>query len=108
MGRSFSAPHFPVGKTMEEMMFRTIALLRSPLRIVVLVLAALCVTDVFLSVAQNAQTAKRPLELKDYFRIEIADGPTISPDGSRIAFVRSYIVEAENRRHSEIWLVPSD
>ena len=89
-------------------MFRAIALLRNPLRLVVLTLTALCATAVFFSVEQKAQRSKRPLELKDYFRIESADSPAISPDGSRVAFVRSFIVEAENRRHSEIWLVPSD
>ena len=89
-------------------MFKTIASLCAPLRVVVLVLAAFFVTAVFFSVEQKAQTSKRPLELKDYFRIEIADSPAISPDGRWVAFARSYIVEAENRRHSEIWLVPSD
>src|SRR5215470_17582218 len=93
---------------MEETMFKTIASLCAPLRVVVLVLAAFCATAVFLSVGQKAQTPKRPLELKDYFRIEVADSPAISPDGRWVAFARSYIVEAENRRHNEIWLVPSD
>jgi dipeptidyl aminopeptidase/acylaminoacyl peptidase len=51
---------------------------------------------------------RRPLELKDFYRIENVGGPAISPDGRLVAFVRSYIVEAENRRHSEIWLAPSD
>jgi dipeptidyl aminopeptidase/acylaminoacyl peptidase len=58
------------------------------------------------------QTARasggRALELKDYYRIESAGDPAISPDGRWVAFVRSYIVEAENRRQSEIWLVPAD
>lgn len=89
-------------------MFRAIALLRNPLRLVVFILIALCATAVFFGVEQKAQTSKRPLELKDYFRIEIADSPAISPDGRWVAFVRSYIVDAENRRQSEIWLAPSD
>src|SRR5215813_135806 len=93
---------------MEETMFRTIASLCTPLRVAVLGLTALCATAVFFTVEQKAQTSKRPLELKDYYRIEVADSPAISPDGRRVAFVRSYIVEAENRRHSEIWLAPSD
>src|SRR5262245_9645293 len=93
---------------MEATMFKTIALLRNPLRPVVFTLAALCATAVFFSAGQQAQTSKRPMELKDYFRVEIADSPAISPDGRWVAFARSYIVETENRRHSEIWLVPSD
>jgi dipeptidyl aminopeptidase/acylaminoacyl peptidase len=60
-------------------------------------------------VAEAAPPAgRRPIELGDYYRLESAGNPAISPDGSRVAFVRSFIVEAENRRHSEIWLAPSD
>ena len=50
----------------------------------------------------------RALELKDYYRLESIGTPAISPDGRWVAFVRTYIVEAENRRHSEIWLATSD
>src|SRR5262249_27856535 len=56
----------------------------------------------------SGQTAGRPLELQDYYRMENADSPAISPDGRFVAFVRSYIIEAENRRQSEIWLAPAD
>jgi hypothetical protein len=31
--------------------------------------------------AQAARTGARPLELQDYYRIEAADSPAISPDG---------------------------
>jgi len=50
----------------------------------------------------------RLLGLKDYFRLESAESPAISPDGRRVAFVRTSVMEAENRRHSEIWLAPAD
>src|ERR1043166_2461892 len=73
-----------------------------------LALALWCVVaPLFESLAAAAQ-AKRALELKDYYRIESAGSPAISPDGQWVAFVRTYIVEAENRRNSEIWLAPSD
>jgi dipeptidyl aminopeptidase/acylaminoacyl peptidase len=49
--------------------------------------------------------AKRPIELSDYYRVETATNPAISPDGGRVAFVRSRIVESENGRVDEIWLV---
>ncbi len=51
---------------------------------------------------------RRPLGLEDYYRFENVGNPVISPDGRQIAFVRSRILEDENRGHSEIWLVPSD
>ena len=55
-----------------------------------------------------AQTAARAVELADYYRVEAINGTALSPDGRTIAFVRTFIVEAENRRHSEIWTVPAD
>jgi dipeptidyl aminopeptidase/acylaminoacyl peptidase len=52
--------------------------------------------------------AGRPLELEDYYRIETASAPAISPDGRWVVFVRTNIIEAENRRHTELWICPSD
>jgi dipeptidyl aminopeptidase/acylaminoacyl peptidase len=57
--------------------------------------------------AQEQSGGKRLLGLADYYRIESATSPAISPDGTRVAFVRSRIVESENRRLSEIWLAPA-
>lgn len=58
--------------------------------------------------AAATQQGRRPLELNDYYRIETADSPALSPDGRFVAFVRTYILENENRRHSEIWLASTD
>src|SRR5690349_21818124 len=58
--------------------------------------------------AGRAEVAPRALELQDYYRIETATTPAVSPDGKRVAFVRTYLIENENRRQSEIWLAPSD
>ena len=52
--------------------------------------------------------AKRGIELADYYRLETASDPQISPDGTQVALVRNVIVEADNARRSEIWLVPTD
>ena len=66
------------------------------------------VCGVLSALSVSAAEAARPIELADYYRLESAGAPAISPDGSRVAFVRSYILEADNRRHSEIWLARSD
>lgn len=50
----------------------------------------------------------RPLELEDYYRLRDAGSPALSPDGSRVAYVVTSVLEEENRRHSEIWLVDAD
>jgi dipeptidyl aminopeptidase/acylaminoacyl peptidase len=50
----------------------------------------------------------RSLQLEDYYRIESASAPAISPDGRWVVFVRNSIIEAENERRTELWMSPSD
>ena len=59
-------------------------------------------------IAASVPAAARALDLQDYYRIETAGAPALSPDGKRVAFVRTIVLEAENRRHTEIWLAPAD
>ena len=61
-----------------------------------------------LSLSTTASGGARPLMLDDYYRVETASNPVISPDGRWVAFVRTAVIEAENQRHSEIWLSPAD
>jgi dipeptidyl aminopeptidase/acylaminoacyl peptidase len=44
------------------------------------------------------------LEVEDYYRIESADEPALSPDGRFVAFTRHRIDEEANRRRTEVWL----
>jgi dipeptidyl aminopeptidase/acylaminoacyl peptidase len=55
-----------------------------------------------------AQGTKRPLLLDDYYLLEQVGSPALSPDGKWVAFVRTTIIENENRRHSEVWLAATD
>ena len=69
----------------------------------------LAVAIVVLSIAPAAsQPAPRQVELADYYRVESISDTAVSPDGRNVAFVRTFIVEAENRRQSEIRIVPAD
>jgi dipeptidyl aminopeptidase/acylaminoacyl peptidase len=58
-------------------------------------------------VAGQSQAA-RSIALEDYYRVEGAATPAISPDGHWVVFSRSSIIEAENQRHIELWISPSD
>ncbi|HTX33994.1 MAG TPA: S9 family peptidase [Bryobacteraceae bacterium] len=55
-----------------------------------------------------AWTAGRPVQLTDYYKVETAGTPALSPDGRWVVFVRNTIVEAENGHHSELWIAPAD
>lgn len=52
--------------------------------------------------------AQRPLEIEDYYRLKSVGSPALSPDGSRVAYVVTSVLEDENRRHSEIWIADAD
>jgi dipeptidyl aminopeptidase/acylaminoacyl peptidase len=54
------------------------------------------------------RTEARQLTLDDYYRIVTVQAPAMSPDGKWVAFIRTTIVEADNRRQGELWIVPSD
>jgi dipeptidyl aminopeptidase/acylaminoacyl peptidase len=60
------------------------------------------------TVLQPAHADARQLTLEDFYRIVSVQAPAISPDGKWVAFVRSTIVEAENRRNGELWIVAAD
>src|SRR5688572_27336843 len=57
---------------------------------------------------QPLPTAARQLTVEDYYRVISVQAPAMSPDGKWVAFIRTTIVEAENRRHGELWIVPAD
>ncbi len=74
-------------------------------------LATLCGAATFAAfflVTPAAAQQRRSLEIEDYYRLKSTGSPALSPDGSRVAYVVTSVLEDENRRHSEIWLANAD
>ncbi|MGQ0766292.1 MAG: S9 family peptidase [Gemmatimonadota bacterium] len=44
----------------------------------------------------------------DWYRVTNVNSPAMSPDGRLVAFTVTTVRESENRRHSEIWVAPTD
>src|SRR5947209_7796798 len=54
-----------------------------------------------------APAQKRSISEKDLFNFVWAGDPQVSPDGSRVAFVRVTVNERKDRYHTAIWTVSS-
>jgi dipeptidyl aminopeptidase/acylaminoacyl peptidase len=52
----------------------------------------------------GAGQARRSLAYEDFYRIESPGQVALSPDGRRAVFVRTTVLEEENRTHAELWL----
>jgi dipeptidyl aminopeptidase/acylaminoacyl peptidase len=59
--------------------------------------------------AQAAQTVanRRAFTPADWYKVTTLSAPAVSPDGKLIAFTVSTVRESENKRHNEIWVVPT-
>src|SRR5687768_17889583 len=57
--------------------------------------------------AQPAARGARAFQPTDLYRMSVVSTPAMSPDGKLVAFTVTTMVEADNKRHSEIWVVPT-
>ncbi len=48
---------------------------------------------------------KRPFTPADWYKVSNVSTPVLSPDGGKVAFTVTTVREAENRRHTEVWVV---
>ncbi len=64
------------------------------------------VTLATLPLAAGAQPAKRAFALADWYKVTTVGSPSVSPDGKRVAFTVTTVREAENKRHTEVWVAP--
>ncbi len=58
-------------------------------------------------VAQAGAPTPRAFRPTDVYRLTTVSSPAVSPDGRRVAFTVTTVKEAENRRHNEVWVVPT-
>jgi dipeptidyl aminopeptidase/acylaminoacyl peptidase len=65
--------------------------------------AALCATP---ALAQQS-AGPRAFQLADWYKLTALSSPAMSPAGDRVAFTVTTVRESENKRHSEIWVVPT-
>ena len=56
--------------------------------------------------AQQA-AAPRAFQLADWYKLTTLSAPAMSPSGDRVAFTVTTVHETENKRHNEIWVVPT-
>ena len=50
----------------------------------------------------------RPWQSTDYYKLTVVSDPELAPDGRRVAFVVTTVVEEKDRRHNEIWMAATD
>lgn len=78
------------------------------MRVSALVLASLlALTTTLAAQAAPAETG-RAFTPADWYRLTTVSSPAMSPDGRHVAFTVTTVKESDNRRHSEVWLVPAD
>ena len=53
------------------------------------------------------QPAPRAFTPNDWYKVTQLGSPAVSPDGKMVAFTVTTVVERENKRHNEVWAVPT-
>ena len=60
-----------------------------------------------LILAPVALSAQRAMQPNDWHRLTTLSQPAMSPDGRVVAFTVTTVNERENKRHQEVWVVPT-
>jgi dipeptidyl aminopeptidase/acylaminoacyl peptidase len=55
----------------------------------------------------TALPAQRAMQPNDWHRLTTLSQPAMSPDGRMVAFTVTTVNERENKRHQEVWVVPT-
>ena len=60
-----------------------------------------------LSASPTLAQTKRAFTPTDIYKLTTVSSPAMSPDGRRVAFTVTTVKETENKRHNEVWVVPT-
>lgn len=60
-----------------------------------------------LLIVPGALAAQRAMQPNDWHRLTTVSQPAMSPDGRSVAFTVTTVNERENKRHQEVWVVPT-
>ena len=71
-------------------------------------LHVLCAILFALIITPTSQAQNQPLQIMDVFEMEHASDPQISPDGSRVVYVRNFADLNSDQRYSNLWLINTD
>jgi len=77
--------------------------MRTPCRCAILSLAL----ALALPSAGAQGSAPRAFAPADWYKVTTVATPAISPDGKHVAFTVTTVKEGENKRHNEVWVVPT-
>ena len=62
----------------------------------------------FLATSEAQAPARRAFTLSDWYRVRTVRQPAMSPDGKWVAFTVTSVLEDQNKRLSEVWVVGTD
>jgi dipeptidyl aminopeptidase/acylaminoacyl peptidase len=51
--------------------------------------------------------ARRAFTPADWYKVTTLNAPAVSPDGRLVAFTVTTVRESDNKRHAEVWVVPT-
>lgn len=72
-----------------------------------LLILAMAVVVPWTATSAQDRSAPRAFQPEDWYRLTTISSPSLSPDGRLVAFTVTTVKESENRRHSEVWVVPT-
>ena len=55
----------------------------------------------------SVTSAQRAMQPNDWYRLTTVSQPAMSPDAKVVAFTVTTVMEKENKRHQEVWVVPT-